>query len=228
MSGIPLVGAPPASSNGQQTPRRAWLRPVRKKQHSTPNGSAATPEGSEPSPAQESSVPDVHDIFDLNAAAASVSPSTHGSGSGSGGWMHSPNAMMADLSHAHHPQSQQNSQPHIPPPPNPNSNIQQPHATFFSSGVWMSTSPGTLGGFGTSPQGGTGGSHAMNGVHHSGDTDLLALLTPNHYDQVYELGGLYSPDCTGFTGGPTDTLAGLNGGALVMQVSNGIGSGRSP
>jgi hypothetical protein len=221
------VGAPPASTNGQQTPRRAWLRPVRKRQQSTPNGSRTTPEGSEPSPTQESSIPDVHDIFDLTAAAASASPSTHGSGSGSGGMMHSPSAMMADLSHAHHPQRQQNSQQHTPNSIN-NSNTQQQHATFFGSGVWMSASPGILGGFGTSPQGGGtgGGSNAMNGLHHSGDTDILALLTSSHYDQTYELGGLYSPDgpgTAGFTGGghtDIDILAGLNGGASGMQMSN--------
>ena len=84
-----------------------------------------------------------------------------------------------------------------------------------------------LGGFGTSPQGGAGGSNGMNGVHHSGDPDLLALLTSCHYDQPYELGGLYSPD-HGSTGGHTDILAGLNGGASGMQMTNGTGKGRSP
>ena len=241
VSGIPLVGAPPASTNGQQTPRRAWLRPVRKRQQSTPNGSGTTTEGSEPSPKQESSVPDVYDIFDLNAAAASVSPSTHGgSGSASARLMHSPNATVADLSHTHHLQMHQNSQQQQPQQQQPQqqqqqhtsngkTQQQQQHATFFSSGVWMSTPPGIGGGFGTSPQGGgTGGSHATNGVHHSGDTDLLALLTLNHYDQVYELGGLYSPDSTGYTGGHTDSHAGLNGEASGMQNFIGAGNGRSP
>ena len=225
VSGIPLVGAPPASTNGQQTPRRAWLRPVRKKQQSTPGGSGATPEGSEPSPAQESGVPDVHDIFDLNAAAASVSPSTHGSGSGSGGMVHSPNAIMSDPSHPQHLQRQQGSPQHTPNHP---SSVPQQPTTFFGAGVWMSTSPGILGGFGTSPQAGTGGGNGMNGVHHSGDSGLLTLLTSNHYDQAYELGGLYSPGGTSFIGGHTDTLATLNSGASGMQMSNGTGNRRSP
>jgi len=92
----------------------------------------------------------------------------------------------------------------------------------------MSASPGILGGFGTSPQGGAGGSNVMNGVHHPGDTDILTLLTSSHYDQTYELGGLYSPDGTGFAGGHTDILAGLNGGASGMQMFNGTRNGRSP
>jgi hypothetical protein len=69
----------------------------------------------------------------------------------------------------------------------------------------------------------------MNGVNHSGDTELLALLTSSHYDQAYELGGLYSPDGTGFTaGGHTDILAGLNSGASGMEMSNGTRNRRSP
>ena len=68
----------------------------------------------------------------------------------------------------------------------------------------------------------------MNGVHQSGDTDLLALLTSSHYDQAYELGGLYSPSSASFTGGHTDTLAALNGGASAMQMPNGTGNRRSP
>jgi len=149
--------------------------------------------------------------------------------------MHSPNATMMELSHTHHPQMQQNSQQQQQqqqhtPNSNNNSNTQQQqqqHATFFSSGVWMSTSPGIVGGFGTSPQSGMSGSHATNGVHHSGDTDILALLTSNHYDQVYELGGLYSPDSTGYTNGHTDIRAGLNGEASGMQNFIGTGNRRS-
>jgi len=224
VSGTPLVGAPPASANGQPTPRRAWLRPVRKRQHSTPNGSGTTPEGSEASPTQDSVVPDVPDLFDLNAAGPFVSPSTHGSGSGSGGMMHSPNSILADLSHPQHLQMQ-----HVSPQHSPTSkgNTQQ-QSKFFGGGVWVSTSPGIPGGSGTPPRGGTGGSNGMNGMHPSGDTDLLALLTSSHYEQAYELGVLYSPDGSGFTGGHTDILAGLNGGASGMQMSNGIGNGRSP
>lgn len=230
VSGIPLVGAPPAPANGQQSPRRAWLRPVPKKQqqqqqHSTPGGSGATPDNSEPSPSQESGIPDVHDIFDLSAAAAasasaSVSPSTLEGSSGSGGIMHSPTALLADAS-IHAPMQQQQQQ--------------QQQATFFSGGAWMSTSPGVLGEFGPSPRGGAGaaiGANGANGVQHAGDTDLLALLAAGHYDQSYVLGGLYSPDGDGFTGGHTDTLAGLNGSASRMQMQmptgTGTGSGRSP
>ena len=92
----------------------------------------------------------------------------------------------------------------------------------------MSTSPGIGGVLGTSPQGGTGSSHTTNGVHHSGDTDLLALLTLNHYDQVYELGGLYSPDSTGYTGGHTDIHAGLNVEASGLQNFIRAGNRTSP
>jgi len=136
--------------------------------------------------------------------------------------MHSPIMMMGDLSHGQHPQMQQCSQQHTP---NSKSNIQQ---HLFGSGVWMSTPPGMLGGFGTPPRVGTGGSNGINGVHQSGDTDLLALLTSSHFDQPYELGGLYSPDVPCFTGGRTDILAGLNGGASGMQMANGTANTRTP
>jgi hypothetical protein len=192
-------------------------------------GLGVTPEDSEPSPSQESGIPDVHDIFDLGAAAAasasaSVSPSTLESSSGSGGRMHSPTALLADAS-IHAPMQQQQQQ-------------QQQQATFFSGGVWMSTSPGILGEFGPSPRGGAGaailgtngtnGANGANGVHHAGDRDLLALLAAGHYDQSYVLGRLYSPDGDGFTGGHTDTLAGLNGSTSRMQMPSGTGSRRSP
>ena len=138
--------------------------------------------------------------------------------------MHSPNALMSDLSHSQHLQMQQGSQRHSP---THQGNVPQQPPTFFGPGVWMNTSPGILGGFGTPPRAGTGGSNGMNGVH-SGDTDILTLLTSSQYDQAYELGGLYSPGSASFTDGPPDILAALHGGASGMQLPNGTGSRRSP